>query len=262
MQWVSVDERLPAKSGRFLVAGKNAVNCDYFDAKTKSFVGFMGVKWWSKIPATPDGVDFTKHGLYQGLKANKGDRKKMEFPYNFYAELTGSSTFNVPEDYEETIEHFWNLLDERTRMVFELFYKNGLTLGQVSERMGVTRQRVQQIKADVLRKMRHDGTMQVMVSGMKKAQDNYDATLRMIESGNLEGALEKVGIINNSVNEVGGISVRGRRVLREQGIMTLGELAKCEYKKMVAWPSCGATTAKNVRDALREYVLAKSYGMG
>lgn len=261
MQWVSVDERLPAKSGRFLVAGKSMANCDYFDAKTNSFIGVMAVKWWANIPDAPDGTNFTKRGLYQATH-NKGAKKKTEFPYNFYEELTGNNAFVLPEDWEETVEHFWSRLDERTRIVLELLYKNGLNMKATSEQMGITRQRVQQIKADALRKMKHDGTMQILLSGLKKAQDNYDATLKMLEAGELEAALEKVGIINNSVNEVGGISVRGRRVLREQGIGTLGELAKCEFKKMVAWPSCGVTTAKNVTDALRDYVLAKSYGMG
>ena len=261
MQWVSVDERLPAKSGRFLVAGKSMANCDYFDAKTNSFIGVMDVKWWANIPNAPDGTNFTKRTLYQATR-NKGVRKKTEFPYNFYAELTENNAFVLPEDWKETVEHFWSRLDERTRTVLELLYKNGLNMKATSEQMGLSRQRVQQIKADTLRKMRHDGTMQILLCGMKKAQDNYDATLKMLEEGNLEEALEKVGIINNSVNEVGGISVRGRRVLREQGIATLGELAKCEFKKMVAWPSCGATTAKNVTDALRDYILAKSYGMG
>lgn len=261
MNWVSIKEKKPTVSGKYFVAGKYSAYADYWDVDESRFLkdrNGNGVKWWMEIPASPDGVDYKKKGMYQAKKAKRG--KTAEFPYSFYQDLT-DGVFTLPSDWEATVEHCWQMLDERTRTVFELVYKNGFTQGEVAEKMGVSRQRVHQIKADGMRRMKQYGTFQILTHGLKKVEKNRDDVSRMLDTGKLQEALKKLGIFNTDVNEVAAISFRGKRVLMEQGIKTLGQLSELDFPTIVSFPGCGMTTAKNISDALKQYVLMSSYNM-
>ena len=261
MNWVSIKEKTPTVSGKYFVAGSYSAYADYWDVDEGRFlkdVNGAHAKWWMEIPNSPDGVEYRTKGLYAVKKRKKN--RAIEFPYSFYQELT-DGVFTLPEDWEETVEHCWKLLDEREQTVFELLYKSGTSQGAVAEKLGVSRQRVQQIKADGLRKMRQYGTFQILTNGLAKVTKNREKVSRMLEKGQLREVLKQLKIFNTDVNEVAGISFRGKRVLREQGIRTLGQLSELDFPTIVSFPGCGTTTAANISDALKQYILLSSYNL-
>lgn len=79
-----------------------------------------------------------------------------DWPDSLYRLVFGDSEYEIPVTWESDIESVLNTLKERHKNVLTERLKNEKSLKEVSEMYGVTRERIRQIEAVALRKLRCD----------------------------------------------------------------------------------------------------------
>lgn len=127
-------------------------------------------------------------------------------------------------------------LTERERRILEARWGPGLiapfaqeTYSGLAERFHISRERARQIEARALRRLRR-------LSELAAAQAE--------------------GLTRNASISVLDLSVRAVRVLRHEGIRTIGELMSVSPKEMLAWRNCGEVTAAEIRRELDRVAMA------
>lgn len=89
----------------------------------------------------------------------KGDFEKREWPYNLVAVLFGTDDelngVELTEDQVKGIEYALETLTERERDCILRYYRDSATLDGVAKEQGVTQERIRQIIAKAIRKLRN-----------------------------------------------------------------------------------------------------------
>ena len=80
----------------------------------------------------------------------------LPYPDNLLYDIFGGEwEFPRPADFDGSLEYVLRTLTERERRVLDFRYKDGLTFEEIGKRFCVTRERIRQIHAKSLRKLRH-----------------------------------------------------------------------------------------------------------
>lgn len=195
------------------------------------------------------------------------------YPYNLAIKIFGYE-WDKSKELAQTlsikgIETGLKTLTDREQLVLEYRYKDRQTLEQVGKLLGLTRERIRQIEAKALRKLRHPtrlATMKAysyedMTRGneernelreqnklLEKAIKLY--TKKEITKDQLEEMAKKVDVNNVSIDEL-DLSIRSYNCLKRRGVDTLGELLELTYAELSQVRNLGAKSREEVMRKLQ-----------
>lgn len=162
-----------------------------------------------------------------------------------------------------------NDLTDREQKVLELRYKHYLTLEQCGYRFNVTRERIRQVEAKALRKLRSPyRSKHWILDTMDKAREAQEKLSRLeLENIRLKNYIEshltdsKIPCDNerkeDSVSDISidnlELSVRSFNCLKRAGIDTLGDLSEYTLEKLLKVRNLGRKSMEEVITKAKEY---------
>lgn len=207
------------------------------------------------------------------------------YPYNLISMINGEDgnnylRTNADEDCQEQ-RHYYSIgiledvmakcLSERENKVLQMRYEWGMTLEEAGKECGVTRERIRQVEAKAIRKLRfqqYKGTiMCVPKEEWRKAQndaEHYKAQseylqseldkIRNITPEQMEEAEKKCTLLETTINEL-DLSVRSYNCCKRAGINTLGDLCGKTYTEMTRVRNLGKRSLQEIENKMNEYGL-------
>ncbi len=165
-------------------------------------------------------------------------------------------------------------LTEREQGVIMHRFQRKLTLEQCGKEYGVTRERIRQIEAKALRKLRHPTRanmmkavplpeLQAMHTEYCKLKDNYEwlkkafesLTAQKAEPGVIIPMAEHASRLEMPIEKL-GLSVRSYHCLIRSGKKTLRDIAEMTESELMGIRNLGSKSASEIRAKLTEYGLA------
>ncbi len=204
--------------------------------------------------------------LYDKVSAESitADRLKAMFPWNLIRDVMEDDACPVDIDPFAVIDVLHDLTEREQKVVF-MRYIDMMTLEDAGKILGVTRDRVRQIEARALRKLRHPARQnrihtvsmakyKELQAQLDKLQMQYDYDCAQIDGAESDGRHETltrptptIGIENLE------LSVRSYNCLKRAGICTLGDLAGCSLERLMKVRNLGRKSAEEVLAKCNEY---------
>lgn len=196
--------------------------------------------------------------------------KKKEYPENLLAQVfvNGLPT-DLPDDITLVLEYIiQKTLTEREGRVLDMRYKRYMTMAAIGEEYGLRAERIRQIEAKAVRKLRHPSRSRYILMGME-GYINYlrdtavDERLReykkeiislekkIAELTDTEYEEEKNELENAPLAEL-DLSVRTFNILYRAGYSTVKELLDADAEKIVSLPNLGLKNFSDLIDVLSE----------
>lgn len=196
--------------------------------------------------------------------------KKKEYPENLLSQVfvNGLST-DLPDDVALVLEYIiQKTLTEREGRVLDMRYKRYMTMAAIGEEYGLRAERIRQIEAKAVRKLRHPSRSRYILMGME-GYINYlrdtavDERLReykkeiislekkIAELTDTEYEEEKNELENAPLAEL-DLSVRTFNILYRAGYSTVKELLDADAEKIVSLPNLGLKNFSDLIDVLSE----------
>lgn len=142
-----------------------------------------------------------------------------------------------------------NMINERERKAVDEKYERKMSLQAIAEELGITKERVRQIVAKALRKMRHPARRRYIEYGYN-GFISYKKSLKEREAKKeLEDKLHPQNISIDCVD----FDVRSYNALRRGGVEKLGDIKSTE--QIMKFRNIGAKTITNIVDKLKEYEI-------
>lgn len=236
--------------------------------------GKMHVKWLIEYAETlgctiadlTDGViDLTKFTLV-------GNDIYSYWPYNLVKDVAGTLKIEVYKIYVPAIIKTISTLDTREQQVLIMRYKSGMTLEECGKEMGITRERIRQIEAKAIRKLRHPRRFKswffdTLERYEKEAKENRELKLENIT---LREKIKRLGALQEKLKEeeekekkeknrfnVGieylDLSVRSYNCLKKAGINKIADLEHITIGKLIGMRNLGRKSAREVCEKAKEY---------
>lgn len=195
---------------------------------------------------------------------------KKEYPENLLAQVfvNGLPT-DLPDDVTLVLEYIiQKTLTEREGRVLDMRYKRYMTMAAIGEEYGLRAERIRQIEAKAVRKLRHPSRSRYILMGME-GYINYlrdtavDERLReykkeiislekkIAELTDTEYEVEKNELENAPLAEL-DLSVRTFNILYRAGYSTVKELLDADAEKIVSLPNLGLKNFSDLIDVLSE----------
>lgn len=208
---------------------------------------------------------FPKKGI-----AMKNIKVKKEYPENLLSQVfvNGLPT-ELPDDVALVLEYIiQKTLTEREGRVLDLRYKRYMTMAAIGEEYSLRAERIRQIEAKAVRKLRHPSRSKYILMGME-GYINYlrdtavDERLReykkeivtlekkIAELTDTEYEEEKNELENAPLAEL-DLSVRTFNILYRAGYSTVKELLDADAEKIVSLPNLGLKNFSDLIDVLSE----------
>lgn len=208
---------------------------------------------------------FPKKGI-----AMKNIKEKKEYPKNLLSQVfvNGLPT-EMPDDVALVLEYIiQKTLTEREGRVLDMRYKRYMTMAAIGEECGLRAERIRQIEAKAVRKLRHPSRSKYILMGME-GYINYlrdtavDERLReykkeiislekkIAELTDTEYEEEKNELENAPLAEL-DLSVRTFNILYRAGYTTVRELLDADAEKIVSLPNLGLKNFSDLIDVLSE----------
>jgi hypothetical protein len=194
------------------------------------------------------------------------------YPLNLARSIFGSEE-EARKSYIPGVSAALATLTERERGVLACRFQRKLTLEQCGKEYGVTRERVRQIEAKALRKLRHPSKanmmkavplteLQAQHSEYFELQQNYGQLKRAFEvlaaqkseQGVIVPMVQQAERLETPLEEL-DLSVRSYNALRRAGVDTLGDVAKMTECKLMEVRNLGRKSFEEVVAKLKEYEL-------
>ena len=196
--------------------------------------------------------------------------KKKEYPENLLSQVfvNGLPT-EMPDDVTLVLEYIiQKTLTEREGRVLDMRYKRYMTMAAIGEEYGLRAERIRQIEAKAVRKLRHPSRSKYILMGME-GYINYlrdtavDERLReykkeiislekkIAELTDTEYEEEKNELENAPLAEL-DLSVRTFNILYRAGYSTVKELLDADAEKIVSLPNLGLKNFSDLIDVLSE----------
>lgn len=196
--------------------------------------------------------------------------KKKEYPENLLSQVfvNGLPT-DLPDDVALVLEYIiQKTLTEREGRVLDMRYKRYMTMAAIGEEYGLRAERIRQIEAKAVRKLRHPSRSKYILMGME-GYINYlrdtavDERLReykkeivtlekkIAELTDTEYEEEKNELENAPLAEL-DLSVRTFNILYRAGYSTVKELLDADAEKIVSLPNLGLKNFSDLIDVLSE----------
>ena len=163
-------------------------------------------------------------------------------------------------------------LDDRENEVIQMRYLEKMTLEQVGRQYGVTRERIRQVEAHAIRKLRHpslirtykydfipERTMKAFeescsnaIAVLEKFQDNaIKFQYEISESDTEPDVLDKIDDLSVSIDEL-DLTCRSRNVLLRAGVKNIRDLTMMTSKEITDLRNAGMFTLNEIRSKLHE----------
>lgn len=174
----------------------------------------------------------------------------LPYPDNLLYDIFGGEwEFPRPGDFDGSLEYVLHTLTERERRVLDFRYKDGLTFEEIGKRECVTRERIRQIHAKSLRKLRHPDRLNYLkhgVSGViaRKTENAREAAL---------ASLPKPDKPEDIPLEELGLSVRSYNCLKRAGMNTLHDVAEMTFDELCNVRNLGKRSIDEICAALTKY---------
>lgn len=255
-----------------------------------------------EIIRRPSWSDEFARGYNNGYSAAKGhwqsemrkaleakDRERVNllrvYPYNLIPLINGENDdsylrTNADEDCETPMEYYSpgiieevmnKVLTERENMILQMRYQWGMTLEEAGKECGVTKERIRQVEAKAIRKLRyqnHCGTIRcVPEAALREAQSKADRykeqaaylqaeldKIRNITPEQRTEAEKKGTILETSIDKL-DLSVRSYNCCKRAGINTLGDLCGKTYTEMQKVRNLGKRSLEEIENKMNEYGL-------
>ena len=200
----------------------------------------------------------------------KNIKEKKEYPKNLLSQVfvNGLPT-ELPDDVALVLEYIiQKTLTEREGKVLDMRYKRYMTMAAIGEEYGLRAERIRQIEAKAVRKLRHPSRSRYILMGME-GYINYlrdtavDERLReykkeiislekkIAELTDTEYEEEKNELENAPLAEL-DLSVRTFNILYRAGYSTVKELLDADAEKIVSLPNLGLKNFSDLIDVLSE----------
>ena len=200
----------------------------------------------------------------------KNIKEKKEYPKNLLSQVfvNGLPT-DLPDDITLVLEYIiQKTLTEREGRVLDMRYKRYMTMAAIGEEYGLRAERIRQIEAKAVRKLRHPSRSRYILMGME-GYINYlrdtavDERLReykkeiislekkIAELTDTEYEEEKNELENAPLAEL-DLSVRTFNILYKAGYSTVKELLDADAEKIVSLPNLGLKNFSDLIDVLSE----------
>ena len=200
----------------------------------------------------------------------KNIKEKKEYPKNLLSQVfvNGLPT-DLPDDVALVLEYIiQKTLTEREGRVLDMRYKRYMTMAAIGEEYGLRAERIRQIEAKAVRKLRHPSRSKYILMGME-GYINYlrdtavEERLReykkeiislekkIAELTDTEYEEEKNELENAPLAEL-DLSVRTFNILYRAGYSTVKELLDADAEKIVSLPNLGLKNFSDLIDVLSE----------
>ena len=196
--------------------------------------------------------------------------KKKEYPENLLAQVFANGLpTDLPDDVTLVLDYIiQKTLTEREGKVLDMRYKRYMTMAAIGEEYGLRAERIRQIEAKAVRKLRHPSRSRYILMGME-GYINYsrdsavDERLReykkeivtlekkIAELTDTEYEEEKNELENAPLAEL-DLSVRTFNILYRAGYSTVKELLDADAEKIVSLPNLGLKNFSDLIDVLSE----------
>ena len=98
-------------------------------------------------------------------------KKDRPYPENLYADIFQTNSFEIPENFEESIQYCLSTLSLREAEVLTLYYMNGLTLSEIAEIYDAPIQTIGYTKSNALKKLREIECNDILKYGLQKYRE-------------------------------------------------------------------------------------------
>lgn len=181
----------------------------------------------------------------------------IPYPDNLLYDIFGGEwEFLRPGDFEGSLEYVLHTLTECERRVLDFRYKEGLTFEEIGKRFCVTRERIRQIHAKSLRKLRHPGRLNYLkygVSGViaRKTENAREAAL---------ASLPKQDKPEDITLEELELYVRSYNCLKRAGMNTLREVSEMTFDELCHVRNLGKHSVDEICAVLTNYGIRLKTG--
>ena len=182
----------------------------------------------------------------------------LPYPDNLLYDIFGGEwEYPRPADFDGSLEYVLHSLTERERRVLDFRYKEGLTYEEIGKRECVTRERIRQIHAKSLRKLRHPGRLNYLkygVSGViaRQTESAREAAL---------ASLPKLDIKPEDITlEELELSVRSYNCLKRAGMNTLHDVAEMTFDELCNVRNLGKRSIDEICAALTNFGIRLKKG--
>ena len=182
----------------------------------------------------------------------------LPYPDNLLYDIFGGDwEYPRPADFDGSLEYVLHSLTERERRVLDFRYKDGLTFEAIGKRECVTRERIRQIHAKSLRKLRHPERLNYLkygISGVirQKSESAREAAL---------ASLPKLDIKPKNIPlEELELSVRSYNCLKRAGKNTLRELSEMTFDELCNVRNLGKKSVDEICAVLTKYGITLKTG--
>lgn len=177
----------------------------------------------------------------------------LPYPDNLLYDIFGGEwEFPRPADFDGSLEYVLRTLTERERRVLDFRYKDGLTFEAIGKRECVTRERIRQIHAKSLRKLRHPGRLNYLKYGVSGVIDRKTESAREAALASLPKPDIKPEDITLEELE---LSVRSYNCLKRAGMNTLRELSEMTFDELCHVRNLGKHSVDEICAALTKHGL-------
>lgn len=202
--------------------------------------------------------------------------KDLEYPQNLIYAIFGEEAediiynADIIPDFAGSVEYVLHTLYEREANILKDRYLSLMTYDELGKSYNITRERVRQIEARALRKLRHPSRAKYLRCGVSGILENIRADY-FEKAAQLESKLIELCKLNEkTANEIidnaelrkkyapmrieeADFSVRSYNCLKRAGIDTMPELARLTYNELTKIRNLGRRSVNEIIDKLREY---------
>ena len=174
----------------------------------------------------------------------------LPYPDNLLCDIfMGEWEFPRPDDFDGSLEYVLHTLTERERRVLDFRYKDGLTFEEIGKRECVTRERIRQIHAKSLRKLRCPDRLNYLKYGVagviaRKTENAREAAL---------ASLQKPDKPEDITLEELELSVRSYISLKRAGMNTLRDVSEMTFDELCRVRGMGKKSIAEICAALTNY---------
>ena len=176
----------------------------------------------------------------------------LPYPDNLLYDIFGGEwEFPRPGDFDGSLEYVLHTLTERERRVLDFRYKDGLTFEKIGKRECVTRERIRQIHAKSLRKLRRPDRLNYLKHGVagviaRQTENAREAAL---------ASLPKQDKPEDIPLEELDLSVRSYNCLKRAGMDTLRNVSEMTYDELCHVRNLGKRSIDEICAALTKHGL-------
>ena len=208
------------------------------------------------------------HILEKGL----GRSTDEEWPINLLLDIGIVCNVKEADSIEKNLLYVMDSLKERDKQILILRYKEGKTYEEMSEIIGVCKQRSQELEHKILRNLSRPERIDVICNGKEsvnsyhKHKDEFVDSLSQLKSDiqTIREQIEEKPTTSNNTEGAGtsiyekpisylGLSVRAYNCLKRSGLQTIKDLGDMTREKLLHTRNLGPRTVEEIINKAREF---------